>query len=148
MSDFELKIYKSVCQYKAFFDFLSSDLKKGTGWMRIEGNLKYVSCGEYGCWGVNKQGNIYFRMGVSPTTPSGTQWAVIPGQLDMVESGPSGLTIGVSPDQKVMFRTGVSPQKPEGTQWANLDLDFAHVTVGRAGIIGILSDGTVAIYQG
>lgn len=25
----------------------------GTSWARVPGTLKYVSCGIYGCWGVN-----------------------------------------------------------------------------------------------
>ena len=45
---------------------------KGTGWQHIGGKLKYISCGDVGCWGVNAKDQIFFRKGVSPTRPTGT----------------------------------------------------------------------------
>ena len=41
------------------------------GWRRVGGRLNYISCGELGCWGVNKQHNIFFRYGVSRRIPQG-----------------------------------------------------------------------------
>ena len=124
---------------------------QGAGWRRIEGNLKYVSCGLYGCWGVSKQGKIYFRLGVSRDLPQGNRWIIIPGNMHMVESGPLGVTVGLSDNanhiKNVFYRTGVTANKPEGTDWVQLDLRFAHVTVGRRGIWGILPDGTVAAHK-
>ena len=30
-------------------------------WTRLDGSLKYFSCGPYGCWGVNSGNSIYFN---------------------------------------------------------------------------------------
>ena len=116
--------------------------------MRIEGNMKYVSCGEYGCWAVNKRDNVYFRVGITEVLPQGIQWTVVPGKLRMVESGPAGLTVGLSDTNDVFLRQGVTTIKPEGVKWVKLDLRLAHVTVGNKGIIGILPDGTAVIHRG
>ena len=37
----------------------------GSGWTALDGSLKYISCGEYGHWGVNKDNQIFFREGIS-----------------------------------------------------------------------------------
>ena len=116
--------------------------------MRVEGSMKYVSCGELGCWAVNKRDNIYFRGGVTAAIPQGTHWTVVPGKLRMIESGPGGITVGLSDISDLFVRAGVMPSKPDGSRWIKLDLKLAHVTVGTRGIMGILSDGTVAIHKG
>ncbi|XP_065661641.1 uncharacterized protein LOC100198409 isoform X1 [Hydra vulgaris] len=126
---------------------ITRDRPEGTGWMRIEGNMKYVSCGEFGCWAVNKRDNVYFRVGITEVLPQGIQWTVVPGKLRMVESGPAGLTVGLSDTNDVFLRQGVTAIKPEGVKWVKLDLRLAHVTVGNKGIIGILPDGTVVIHR-
>ena len=48
-------------------------LRQGRKWGRIPGALKYASCGQYGAWGVNKYGYIYFRRGVTNVRPQGMQ---------------------------------------------------------------------------
>ena len=49
---------------------------RGTGWRRVKGRLKYVSLGGYGCWGVNRLNNIFFRVGVSPKSPQGRKFYI------------------------------------------------------------------------
>lgn len=128
---------------------LSRDKPGGTGWMRIEGNMKYVSCGEFGCWAVDNRGDIYFRSGITEQKPEGVQWKSIPGRLRMIESGPLGLTVGLElVTSYLVIRDGVSQDKPEGTSWVKTELRLAHVTIGESGIIGILPDGTLVIRQG
>ena len=81
--------------------------KSGTGWERIEGQLKYVSCGEFGCWGVRKDDDsVCFRKGITPAAPQGQQWLPIPGRLRMVESGPNGVTVGINDNNDVFARKG------------------------------------------
>ena len=36
----------------------------GLDWVKLEGSLKYISCGEYGHWGLNKNNIIFFREGI------------------------------------------------------------------------------------
>ena len=79
-----------VSHFKIKFHRFSAQSPAGTGWRLVPGDLKYISCGAFGCWGVDKQGTIYFRKGVSTANPAGTEWMTIPGSLRMVESGPEG----------------------------------------------------------
>ena len=80
------------------------DKPGGTGWMRIEGNMKYVSCGEFGCWAVDNRGDIYFRTGIAESKPEGAAWKLVPGRLRMIESGPLGLTVGLDLNSNLMIR--------------------------------------------
>ena len=44
---------------------------QGRGWRRVAGKMKSLSCGQYGCWGVNADDRIFFRFGVSRRSPYG-----------------------------------------------------------------------------
>ena len=37
---------------------------EGSAWMKLDGSLKYISCGEFGHWGVNKNNQVFFREGI------------------------------------------------------------------------------------
>ena len=37
---------------------------EGSSWIALDGSLKYISCGEYGHWGVNKDNLVFFREGI------------------------------------------------------------------------------------
>ncbi|XP_040182532.1 fish-egg lectin-like [Rana temporaria] len=65
-------------------------------WTQLEGDLKYYSCGLFGCWGINKPNNIYFRNNVNPTACQGTQWQQVGGNLVMAEVGTDGSVYGVN----------------------------------------------------
>lgn len=58
---------------------------KGTSWGRVPGAPKYVSCGIYGCWGVNIADQIWFRSGVTPQNCAGSKWVRISGALTELE---------------------------------------------------------------
>ena len=116
--------------------------------MHIEGSMKYISCGEYGCWAVNRRDTVHFRIGVTSDDPQGKQWVIVPGKLRMVESGPAGIVVGLSDTDDLFVRQGVTRDKPTGIRWNKMDMKLAHVTVGKRGITGILPDGTVARNRG
>ncbi|XP_046861569.1 lectin L6-like [Xenia sp. Carnegie-2017] len=59
-------------------------VRKGSGWTRVGGALKHVSVGNGGVWGVNKHDNIYFREGVTFSSPVGTSWTQISGSLKRI----------------------------------------------------------------
>ena len=50
---------------------------KGSGWRPVAGKLNYVTCGEFGCWGVDKSCQIVFRYGISHEKPQGKQHIAI-----------------------------------------------------------------------
>jgi hypothetical protein len=37
---------------------------EGSAWIKLDGSLKYISCGEFGHWGVNKNNQVFFRGGI------------------------------------------------------------------------------------
>ena len=51
----------------------------GTKWRGVPGTLKRISCGIYGCWGVNAQNTICFLGGIGPRNCAGTEWKHISG---------------------------------------------------------------------
>jgi hypothetical protein len=51
-------------------------------WQRVhDGRLRHVSYGESGVWGVNIEGKIFYREGVTSTTPAGDDWKELDGIL-------------------------------------------------------------------
>lgn len=46
-------------------------------WKRISKGWRHVSIGEAGVWGVKKNGDVYYRKGVSSKKPEGTEWIKI-----------------------------------------------------------------------
>lgn len=47
----------------------------GTLWKRIHGcELKYISCGRLGCWGVAPDGSVHYREGVTRHECRGKSW--------------------------------------------------------------------------
>ena len=119
----------------------------GTVWRQVQGRLKYVSCGLYGCWGVNKHNHVYFRAGITSINPLGEKWVWIMGiALAQIESGPGGFAAGVKPDGTVMMRTGVTRDRPYGEAWKNMDsfnIPAKHVTVSLNKIFIVSLDGDV-----
>ena len=57
----------------------------GSGWKKVRGALKYVSCGIYGCWGANSKNQIWVRLGVTTEKCDGEKWVLMPGALEQVE---------------------------------------------------------------
>ncbi|XP_035262491.1 fish-egg lectin-like [Anguilla anguilla] len=90
-------------------------------WSQLPGVLVYYSCGPIGCWGVNKNQDIYMREGVGPTECQGiTDWQHIQGKLVMVEVGTDGSVYGVNAGGDVYQRDGVTECDPAGISWTLL----------------------------
>lgn len=101
-------------------------------WKSMDGSLKYYACGRWGCWGVNRFDNVYFRHGVTAASCQGTQWQQIDGSLVMIETSTEGSVYGVNSAGNAYRRNGISATTPTGTSWTQLDLgyNFKHVTYG------------------
>uniref|UniRef100_A0A3P8XK96 Uncharacterized protein n=1 Tax=Esox lucius TaxID=8010 RepID=A0A3P8XK96_ESOLU len=71
---------------------------KGPGsplpWTELPGNVKYYSCGPFGCWAVNKQDAIFF-MRLRPDCQN-NGWSGVAGQLSMIEVATDGSVFGVN----------------------------------------------------
>ncbi|XP_062381924.1 fish-egg lectin-like [Sardina pilchardus] len=91
-------------------------------WVRLDGKLKYYSCGPYSCWGVNKQDRIYVRKGVTSTLCQGDGWQHIEGSLSMIEVADDGSVYGVNSVGNVYRRDSTSNCTPEGTGWTKIPI--------------------------
>ncbi|XP_060708695.1 fish-egg lectin-like [Hemiscyllium ocellatum] len=99
---------------------------------RIDGQLKYYSCGPYSCWGVNANDVIYVRPNVESSQCAGSNWVKVDGGLSMIETGTDGSVYGVNSNGNVYRRDGITSQNPAGTSWTQINIggiSFKHVTV-------------------
>ncbi|XP_014681789.1 PREDICTED: tectonin beta-propeller repeat-containing protein-like [Priapulus caudatus] len=81
----------------------------GTGWERVEGQLKVVSTGGAGVWGVSPTNAIFYRLDTNNygQLGSGTSWVHVPGSLAWISSG-DGYVWGVAPDFTIFVRIGIT----------------------------------------
>ena len=110
----------------------------GSGWIKVSGILKYISCGALGHWGVNKNNDIYFRYGVNGRRPQGTKWKRVPGKLHQIESGPDGAVWGVNLINGVYTRLGISSGNPIGSRWKRFaKKKLVSISVGLGTLYGV-----------
>uniref|UniRef100_A0A8C5RA36 Uncharacterized protein n=1 Tax=Leptobrachium leishanense TaxID=445787 RepID=A0A8C5RA36_9ANUR len=105
----------------------------------IEGSLTYYSCGLYGCWGVNSNNDIYYRLNASPTNCKGSSWKQVVGRLVMVEASTDGVVYGLNNVGQIYKRDGISLSNPTGTVWTlvNIDGSFKHLSYDK-GILWLI----------
>ncbi len=114
----------------------------GSGWIKVSGGLKYISCGAFGHWGVNKNNDIYFRYGVTSGRPQGTKWKRVPGKLHQIESGPNGAVWGVNVITGVFTRLGISRSNPVGSKWKRFSKKkLVSISVGLGKLYGVDKKG-------
>ena len=114
----------------------------GSGWTRVSGGLKYISCGAFGHWGVNKNNYIYFRYGVTSGRPQGTKWKRVPGRLHQIESGPDGAVWGVNLVTGVFTRLGITRSNPIGSRWKRFaKKKLVSISVGLGRLYGVDKKG-------
>lgn len=117
----------------------------GTKWQRIPGRMKYISCGEYGCWAVNKYNSVFFTSQVKGWS---TKWIQI-GCYHMVqiETGPNGQVWGLNAKNELFARIGVDQRFPSGFLWKKIEAkNLVSVTIGKMSkIYGVDAGNTVHI---
>ena len=73
----------------------------GSGWQEVDGRLVWISSGSYGeVWGVNKDGQIFQRGGITRANPVGSGWKHVPGELIRVSVW-AGQAWGVNKDHTI-----------------------------------------------
>ncbi|XP_062995997.1 fish-egg lectin-like [Elgaria multicarinata webbii] len=90
-------------------------------WTYMDARLRYFSCGQKSCWGVNAVNDVVFRKGIEPLRScKGNSWNNIPSKFYMVEVGNDGSVYGAKPDGSVYRRDGFDTNHPAGTKWTKL----------------------------
>ncbi|XP_071389832.1 fish-egg lectin-like [Centroberyx affinis] len=124
---------------------------KGTGslsWTRMPTNLKYYSCGPYGCWGVDTSSRVYLTKSVTPSSCSNSGWTRISGlALKMVEVGSDGTVFGVTTSGQVYQRTGIASSRPQGTRWTKVPMcmTMKHVSYDLGKLWVVSTSGLVLL---
>ena len=78
----------------------------GKRWIYVPGRLKQIESGPKGsCWGVNKAGRVYYRMGVTRGRKHGRYWKLVKGRLSYVSPGCTGV-VGVSSNGRIWRYVG------------------------------------------
>ncbi|XP_068099184.1 fish-egg lectin-like isoform X2 [Hyperolius riggenbachi] len=113
---------------------------------KLDGSIKYYTCGSLGCWGVNAYNMIYYRNNVTPTFCQGHGWQEIKGgNLAMLEVGSDNAVYGVTPAGSVLRRDGITAANPVGTTWTELDLcgTYKDVTFDNSYLWLLNNDGDI-----
>ncbi len=117
----------------------------GTKWQRIAGRMKYISCFNYGCWGVNKYNSVYFT---SQTNGWSTTWMKIGcDHMVKIEAGPNDQVWGLNANNELFTRIGVNQSFPSGLTWNKVGTkSFVSITTGLWKIYAV--DAGNAVYVG
>ncbi|XP_028395858.1 uncharacterized protein LOC114519877 [Dendronephthya gigantea] len=116
---------------------ISHALPFGNSWRHVVGKLKYISCGNLGCWGVNSNDDIFIRHGVTAANCAGSSWQHIPGKLKQIEVGANGVVLGVNSGNNLYRRLGITAADPDGTGWQLIGSAYKHVSPGKNTAWGI-----------
>ncbi|XP_062895045.1 fish-egg lectin-like [Mobula hypostoma] len=95
------------------------------------GQMKYLSCGPQGCWGVSLADDIYHCHSACSSSCLITSWEQVSGKFQMVEVGTDGQVYAVSISNQLYMRSGITPERPTGRGWTNIQIGnllFRHVT--------------------
>ena len=57
-----------------------------TQWEHIPGKLKWISAGQHVVFGVNSNDDIFYREGMSRSTPTGSRWVKVGGKLAQIDT--------------------------------------------------------------
>ena len=134
----------------AYRDGISKAVPYGLEWINLGRNLKSVSVGSYGIWGVDDSGVAHFARRPSSLKIFPLTWRVINGPyLTKIDAGFGNNVWGVGRGGQVIKREGVSHDTPFGTKWLSLnDVAVQDITIGFKGIFGINSGKSVIMNNG
>ena len=122
---------------------------KGFGWQTKVGNLKKLSCGGLGCWGIGRNGGrVIFRVSLDQASSGDTKWETIKDAvLTTVKAGEDGSVWGINENGYLFERQGVSAAVPQGKSWVRVALSkqFQDISIADGVLFGVSTTG--AIYQ-
>ncbi|XP_077388512.1 tectonin beta-propeller repeat-containing protein 1 isoform X2 [Festucalex cinctus] len=126
-----------------------SDISCG-GWEMSDESGRYPYL-----WAVSQQGQVWFREGIHPRVPEGTNWdeVEVPKEVAQLSLGPKDLLWAVLWDGNLLVRTGLSLDSPTGTSWLEVEspakeVETLHVSVGVSVVWVITKDYKVWFRRG
>ena len=111
---FRHRNFKTFLIARAYNEITNTEVKFDTifQWQNIPGKLIWISSGSNFVVGVNRQHAIYYRAGISQSSPTGTHWVRIGGSLAQIDTNGNNvwgvnrnndaysLTVGITTDSK------------------------------------------------
>ncbi|XP_061160008.1 tectonin beta-propeller repeat-containing protein 1 isoform X1 [Syngnathus typhle] len=106
-------------------------------------------------WAVSQQGQVWFRDGIHPRVPEGTDWeeVEVPKEVSQLSLGPRDLLWTALWDGNLLVRAGLSLDSPTGTSWLEVEspqkeVETLHVSVGVSVVWVITKDYKVWFRRG
>ena len=65
-------------------------------WVPVDGYISRVTVGESGVWGANREYNVFFREGITPSKPIGKKWSHQADKMVQIDAGSSGVVYAVN----------------------------------------------------
>lgn len=104
----------------------------GSTWKSISGNLKQISVGHCGVWGINAEQSVFFRLNTFGDPESeGTGWLKVEGKFQMIFSGEQ-CVLALAANRDIYYRANiydhgdgsfVNTPSHEGTHWVRIEQD-------------------------
>ena len=100
--------------------------------------------GDNSMWGVNTDGRLIMRRGISEDTPMGKDWATVDAEpMKHVSCTAKGHVWAIDTKDKIWYRKGASNASPNGTTWKTISGSLKQVSAGHCGVWGINADQCV-----
>ena len=110
----------------------------------FQGALRQLSVGDTSMWGVNSDGRLIMRRGISEDTPMGKDWATVDAEpMKHVTCTAKGHVWAIDTKDKIWYRKGACNASPNGTTWKTISGSLKQVSAGHCGVWGINADQCV-----
>lgn len=103
-----------------------------------QANITRISAGSAGVWAVDSSGQVFYRIGIADSVPTGTGWKRFstPYKLKDITSGEFGVW-GVDTSNVLYFllaSTNGNLEGPSGAYFVRVDSNISRVSSGRLGV--------------
>ena len=120
----------------------------GNSWLDIQGTLVQLDVGFDNFWGVNSVNLIYYRLGITSSSPQGSGWNQIDVGFVWVSVSPRGSVWAVDESGQLCHRRDSSNALPTGTAWDVMANDMQRVDAGQAGVWALDNAGLLYYRHG
>lgn len=127
------------------------------GGQNVPGVASTTGSNPMSVWAVTAHGRVFYRTGVSTTSPEGQRWTFIPlppqCEVNQISVGPTGLVWAILLNGRALVRHGVNKDNLTGDTWVEVrppgeGLRLVHVSVGTNSVWGVTNDKKVWFRKG
>ena len=107
-------------------------------WIPLEDNphpLKMITVSPNDClvWACDEHHNVYARIGITPNSPVGQKWELIPGEQAKEICAENAKIYALTQNSELICRHGITENNVQGYYWRKMPGRFEHITVGETG---------------